>query len=297
MRFAEPIGSMRVGSDQIGAVVSASIAHVEADPRVQRQFCLAAAAAAGVRLQVAAGAAATDAASGPCATAWREAKDEERVTSAAMWTRHETVLALTGYVRALEALMSAADGAPLAEAEAALAQAVALLDEAAARLPGNGRLPAAASPISRLEPLLAGFSADFARFAVLEGAVAAANPVIGRMVALIAADVEVAHAVRIGRAPIEYERASLASAIVPVSAERGFAAFALPDAVADFRASDPADAVRRLGTAHAALLRAIESGTGKSFIELTFAVDQFAEAAREVWQVYGAYSAALNGAG
>jgi hypothetical protein len=295
MRYAAPIATMRAGTEQVAGVVGASMAHVEADPGAQWQFCLVAAAAAGVPLQTASADALGDAPAGPCAVTWREARDEERVASAAIWTRHDTVHALTDYVRALEALMKA-DDAALEDAGQTLAHAVGALFEAAARLPGNGALPGARQAAAGVEDLLAGLSTDYARLATLRDAVVAADPVVSRFVALVAADVEVAHALRTGRAPVEFARARPGT-VMPVRTDGGQQVLELPSAVAAFRASDPAGAVQRLGIAHAALVRAVTDDTSRSFIELTFAVDQFAQAAHEVWQAYGAYTEALARSG
>jgi hypothetical protein len=294
MKFAGPIATMRAGTDQVAVVVGDSMRHVEADPGVQRQFCLVSAAASGVPLQTAAGEAASDAPSGPCAVTWREAADEERVATGAIWTRHDTVLALTGYVQALEGLMQAGDGDPLRAAADDLGLAVGGLGEAAAKLPGNGGLPGSRAAMSGVSSFLAGISADLARLDALRSAVVAAGPVVDRLVILIATDVEVAHAVRTGRAPVEYGQAMTEVYARAVRAETGLAALALPDSVVEFRSSDPAEAVRKLGAAHAALLRAVSDNSTRSFIELTYAVEEFAQAARDVWRVYGAYASAVE---
>ena len=72
-----------------------------------------------------------------------------------------------------------------------------------------------------------------------------------------------------------------------------FAAYSGPELAARLRASDPAAALRQLKAAHAALVRAVVDGTTRSFIEMTFAVDEFARSAEALFVAYDAYLSVL----
>ncbi len=296
MKFAEPIGTLQTGTGHIATVIDETMRHVEADPSMQHRICLVAAAASGASILPAQSASATDAAPGGCTAGWREAKDDERVAVAGIWLREGAIHAVSNYIDALERLMQAEEGEALRTATLELGEAVEALHDAAAMLPGNGRLAGAWTTMSGIASFLAGIDSDYARLEALQNAVAAADPVVGRLVDLIAADVQTAHAVRVGRAPVEFVRAAqpIDPQIVPVSATVGAEWLMLPNQVVAFRESDPADALRRLGVAHGSLLRAVTDDSTRNFIEFTYAVEEFARSAREVWQAFGGYTSALN---